>query len=119
MSVNKVAFLTTTSSAAATITTALAAAQATATAATVAYTVMSLGLGAAGIASITAWVDKTSVDVGSYFANMQKHVGYTAAGTFQFASQTIIAALVQGIADGVSKAISRKIAGPDVTVKHS
>lgn len=42
-------------------------------------------------------------------------MGIAIAGTLQFVSQVLVQALVKGIGDGISKAITRKIAGPDHT----
>ena len=118
-SVNVAAFCTVTVLACATAASAIAAATTTAgTVALVAYTVLAILSGAISIASITAWVDPNSTDVKSYFSNLATHMGYAIAGTFQFVAQTLVMALVQGLANGISTAVSRKIAGPDITVGH-
>jgi hypothetical protein len=98
-----------------------AAATTAATATAVAYGVLAVTLAGVSIASITAWFDRESVDVGSYFSNVVKHSGYAIAGIYQFVAQTLVQALVQGLANGISRNVSRRIGGDDVTVsvRHS
>jgi hypothetical protein len=119
MEVNHIAFCASTSAAIATTTCAIAAATTTAgVVATIAYSVLAVGLGAVGIATITAWFERSSRDAQSYCSNLQEHMGYAIAGMLQLASQTFTMALVEGFANGISRAISRAIGGDDLTISH-
>jgi len=121
MNVNQVAFCTVTALGLATAGSAIMAATTAATVATVAYSILTVVLGGASIASITAWV-KTNTDQGSvsdYFTAMKDHAGVAIAGLSQFVAQIFVQSVIQGVADGISKKITRKIAGPDVIVQHT
>jgi hypothetical protein len=115
--VNQAAFVTVSVLAVGTAASVFAAATAVATVATVAYSILAVTAGAVSIASISAWLDPTSTTIHAYFSNCSKHAGYAVAGAYQFVAQTLVQALIKGLADGVSTAIRRKISGDDVTVQ--
>jgi len=117
MSVNQVAFGTTTLLAVGTIASTVLAASVASTVATVAFAILAITLAAVSMASITAWIHKDSTDAEKYFSTMCTHIGYAIPALYQFVAQTLLAALVQGLADGITKAISRKIGGDDLTVR--
>ena len=116
MSVNQVAFFTVVGLGVVTGGAAIAAAVTANTVALIAYTILAITAGGASLASVTAWLDATSTDAGTYFQNMQKHATIAIAGLYTFVAQTLLQSLIQGIANGVSKVITRKIAGPDITI---
>lgn len=119
VSVNQVAFCTTTTLGLATIGAAVTAASATAsTVALVAYSILAIGLGGTSIASITAWADPSSDTPRKYFKNLQQHASFAIAGVTQLFAQVAVQAVIKGVADGISTAIRRAISGPDVVVEN-
>jgi hypothetical protein len=116
MKVNAVAFCTSTALAAATAGSALMAAAVASIVATVAYAILGITFAGLSIASITAWLDKDSVTVDAYFSKLKEHAGYAIAGLYQFVAHSLIQAMVQGLVDGIIKALSRKIGGDDRTI---
>lgn len=116
MTVNQVAFVTTTTLGVGTIAAGIAAATAAATIATVAYGALALLGTALSVASMTAWADDKSTTPAQYFQTLKEQAGYAIAGTVQFTAQIFGQALVQGAANGIGRAISRKIGGDDLTV---
>ncbi len=118
MTVNQVAFATVTALGVATIGAGVAAATAATTVATVGYAALTTLGAALSIASMTAWADEKSVDCSTYCQKFKEHAGYAIAGTVQFVGQSMMQAIVQGLVDGVSKALSRKIGGPDYVVQY-
>ncbi len=113
--INYAAFATVTLLGAATIGSGILAATATSTAATVAYSALSVLGAAISGAAIVAYSSDKSKSVKSYFKNTVENSGYAIAGATQFVAQTMIQALVRGLAEGVATLIKRKIAGPDHT----
>lgn len=93
------------------------AASVVSTIATIAYAILAITASAVSIASITAWIHEDSVDSESYFNNMGEHIKYAMAGVYQIVAQTLVHAVVKGVGDGISTALRRKIAGPDITVR--
>lgn len=119
---NHAAFATTTALAAVTVVSAIGAATAVSTVSTVALAILAITTAAISIAAITGWVktkDSPNPSVKKYFENVGDHSGYALAGMYQLVAQTLVQAVVQGIANGIAKLITRKIAGPDVTVQRS
>ena len=116
---NVAAFTVSTLLAAGTVASVVATATAVSTVAIVAYSALALTLGGLSIASVTAWIDKKSKDVNSYFETFGGHAGCAVAAIYQFAAHTMLQALVQGMADAVRKLVSQKIASPDVTVQRT
>ena len=117
MDVNTIAATTATFSAGVTIAAAVMAASAASTVATIAYAILAITASAVSIASITAWIDKDSTTSDKYFEKMGEHIKYAIAGVYQIVAQTLVQSVIHGIAEGISTALRRKIAGPDVTVK--
>ncbi len=109
------AFATVTVLAAATAGSVFAAVATVSKAAQIAYGVLGITCGGASIASITAYFDPQANTASEYFNAFKDHAGIAIAGTYQFASQVLLQAFIKGLADGVSIAIRRAIAGPDIT----
>jgi hypothetical protein len=121
--VNYAAFATVTTLAIGTGVLVFGAATTASTVAMVAYSIFAIAGAAATGAGITAWLHKDSTNISKYFETYTSHLGIGMAVAFTFVSQTLVQALVAGLAQGVTKAVSRKIAGPDhtteVTHKHA
>ena len=120
--VNQVAFVTVTALGVATAASAIAAATVASTVATVALATLAVTTGAVSIATITAWVAvKGDADeeqtASNYFGTVKNHCAVALPAMYQFVAHTMLQALVQGLADGVRNAISRKIGGEDQTVR--
>ncbi|HSX12279.1 MAG TPA: hypothetical protein VLF61_02185 [Rhabdochlamydiaceae bacterium] len=109
MNVKVTAFCTVTVLGAATIGAAFAAATAASTATTVAFAALALIGAGLGIASVTAY--PVSNNSREYLNNVKNHAGYAIAAIFQFTAQTLIAGLVQGLADGIRTLIFDKVTG--------
>lgn len=118
ISVNKAAFGTVTLLGAATIASVVAAATTANIVAIVAFSILSVGLGAVSIASITAWVDSSSITAEAYFKNIKEHAAISFPAAMQFVAQVLVQSLIEGIGRGIGNAISRKISGPDVVVEY-
>jgi hypothetical protein len=119
ISKDQAAFITVSVLAAATAGTVFAAVATASKVAAIAYRVLAITGAGASIASVTAWMDTNSKTAGEYLSVFKEHASKTILGAYQFTSQTLVAALVQGVADGVRTAIRRAISGPDVTVRQN
>ncbi len=108
---NQAASVTITALGIGTVACVVAATSVTSTVATIAYAILSVGMGATSMASITAWLDPTSGTAGQYLSNIKKHALVTIPASFQLVAQTLLQALIQGIADGISRKVSKKISG--------
>ena len=123
MNANKTAFVATTSFAALSVGSVLGATSAagTSTWGLVSYSALALTSVAMSLAAISAWVSfgdqRSTTDAGTYLEKMTDHAAIAIAGTAQFVALTLTNALVQGVAQGTSKRVSRAIAGPDQTIK--
>lgn len=112
MSVNTVAFCTSTALAAATAGAVFMAATTASTVAVVAYAILAVCSGGASLASISAWmVTDSSAKWDEYFGNVVNHAGCAIAGMIQVVSQVLLQSLIQGVASGISRNIERRIAG--------
>lgn len=119
---NHAAFATATVLAGATVISAIGATTAVSTVSTVALAILAVTTAAISIASITAWVktrDSAHPTVNEYFENVRNHAGHAIVGMYQLVAQTLVQAVIQGIANGLSTAVRRKIAGPDVTIQST
>jgi hypothetical protein len=112
ITLNQAAFCTVTILAVATGGAVIGAATTAATAAVVAYSILAVCLGGVSIASVTAWVatNDSTTDPKIYFSTMKSHTGVALAGMFQFVAQTLVMALVQGLANGITRSIDRRFA---------
>lgn len=117
LTVNHVACGVTTSLAVLTIGSTFAAVTATTVTAKVAYVALSVLLGSISIGSLTAWAHESSSNLSTYFENLKNHSGVAVASMSQLVAQTFVQAVVQGIAGGISKSMTRTIAGDDVTIR--
>ena len=61
--------------------------------------------------SITAWLDPTSTTVGNYFANVRSQGAIAIAGMYQFVTQTMFHAVVDGLREGITGLVSAAISG--------
>ena len=103
MNVNQTAFCTSTLAAIGTTACVIAAVTTTAgTVALVAYSILAVGFGAAGIGSMTAWLDDSSLNTKSYFDNLKKHVAYATVGMTQFIAQGLLMSLFERLFTSVS-----------------
>ncbi|CAK0750151.1 membrane hypothetical protein [Gammaproteobacteria bacterium] len=124
LNANKTAFLTTTSFSVLSIVAAMRAA-ATAEVGTtwnlVSYSVLAVTSAAVSLSAITAWVGfgdkRATTDAGTYLEKVAEHTAFGIAGAAQFFALTLTNAIIQGVAQGTSKRISRAIAGPDQTIQ--
>jgi hypothetical protein len=112
---NPAAFFTVSGLALATGLSCFAAATAASTVATVAFGILGITCGGASIASVTAWLHKDTTTATIYFNKFKEQAGVAIAGFYQLFAQMLVQALIAGVSDGISKLITRKIAGPDVT----
>jgi len=121
---NKTAFLTTTSFSALSIAAAMRAA-ATAEMGTtwnlVSYSVLAVTSAAVSLSAITAWVGfgdrRATTDAGTYLEKVAEHTAFGIAGAAQFFALTLTNAIIQGVAQGTSRRISRAVGGPDQTIQ--
>lgn len=106
---NTAAFFLSTTLAVGTVASVFAAVSTTSTVAAVAAGFFAVTCGGGAIASITAWTVSNSTD--KYFENFKGHAGIAIGGLYQFVAHTLLQALIQGLADGIRQAISRKVSG--------
>lgn len=118
LSKNQAAFVTTTGLAVLTTLSVVAAISTTSTIAAIACAVLGLTSGGASIASITAWLDTSSDTADGYFKIFKYHAGIAVAGAYQFFSQAMLQALIDGLIKGISTKVRRAISGPDTTVRE-
>ncbi len=118
ISKNQAAFITVSALAAVTAGSILAATATASTVAAVAYGVLGVTSFGASMASISAWVDTSAITVKDYFSTFQKHAGIAIAGAYTFVSTVVIEGFVRGLGDGISTAVRRALAGPDVTIQQ-
>jgi len=111
MSVEATAFSTTILLAAGTATCVFAAINSIALVTTVAFAALGLTIGAVGIASVTAYFDRTSISPGAYLSNVSTHSCYAIAGVWQFVAQTLVLSMIQGLANGIFTWVSDKVSG--------
>ncbi len=119
MTVNQIAFCTSTTLAIATIATTFTAVAAVPVSTKIAFIALSVLSGSVSAASVTAWMDETSFNASNYFSNLKKHSAYAVASMTQMTAQLLVQAVIQGLASGVSTSIRRQIAGPDLTIENS
>ena len=115
---NQAAFATTIGLAVVSIGSGVAAVSTAATVAQVALVILSLVSGAAGIGSITAWLETREDSAKEYFDKFREHAACSIAGFAQFASQVISQYIIHGIGEGIQAWIRRKISGSDVTISR-
>jgi len=111
ITVGKTAFATSTVLAGATVACSVGAALVSQVALTVILAVGATIFAGMSIASITAYVDKSSTTPTKYLENVAKHSGYAIAGMLQFVTQTLFTSLIDGIGRGIGLRVQRKIAG--------
>lgn len=91
----------------------LGAVTATTTVATVAFAALALVAAAFSVASMTAWAalkGETDQSASNYFSTMANHAGFATVGFVQFAAQSLVAALFQGVAEGARERARKMIA---------
>ncbi len=115
--VNQAAFCVTTGLALATAGSVYAVVTAAAMTTQIACGILGVICTGASFGSIAAWMDTNSRNLDTYFSNLQHHTGVAIAGMSQFVAQTMVQAVVNGLAQGVSTNIRRKISGPDFVVE--
>ena len=118
MNVNHVAFATSTSLSVGTGLAVFAAATTASTVVAIAATIFAVTLGATTISSVTAWLaSRDDTTAAEYFETVKQHAGRAVAGAYVFVSQTLLTALIQGVAEGIKNLVSRKIGGEDQTIR--
>lgn len=112
MNVNQVAFATITVSALATGGCAFAAATAASKAAAVAYGILGIVSGSINLTSISAWmIASNDESAETYFSRIGNHASKAIPAAFSFISQTLLQALIQGVAKGIRDLVSDTISG--------
>ncbi len=84
---------------------------ATTKAAMVAYGILGTVGTFLGAASITAWLDQSSQDVGKYVSNIGKHLQAVVPAITACVAKALCMAVVDGIKQGVTKRVSNTISG--------
>lgn len=69
---------------------------------------------AVSIASVTAWMDKTSKDTESYFFCIKTNITTTIPGAFHYISQKIMQSVIKSFSDAIEALIHLKITGRDI-----
>lgn len=116
--VNQAAFFTITALGIGTAAACIAASAVVTTTATIAYSVLGIGLGSLSLGAIAAWVDTDNWKTAEYFAKIPDYTAYVFVGMIQLFAQSLLMAVFEGVASGVGLNIRRKIAGPDFTFRR-
>ncbi len=112
MRVGTTAFLTTTICAAVAITSCLAIAATASTVALVAYGILAVTSGGAGIASLTAYAASGDSDTHiEYLKKFKNHSGVAIGGMYQLVVQVLIFSVIEAIGNAIGNIVYKKITG--------
>ena len=103
--VNQAAFLLATVSAAATVSSIVAVTAAASKVAMVALGILGVTSAGVSIATMTAWLDKSSITAAKYWENVKNHSGIAIVGMYQFVAQTMVQAMVEAFARAIQYSI--------------
>ena len=115
---NKAAFFTSVSLACVTVGAGIAAATAVSTVSMVALGVLTTVAAGSAIASVTAWLETKDRSAAEYFTTFKDHAVVGTAAMFQMAAQAVFQGLISGLASGIGRKVSDRIAGPQKIAVH-